>query len=150
MGFKLSSRSIGRLEGVNVGLITVVNTAIDMTKVDFGVTCGMRTVAEQEALVAKGASQTMKSKHLEGRAVDLVAYIGPNVTWALNKYDELADAMAAAAKQKGVALKWGAAWTVGNIAEWDGSMEDAMNSYVDLRRSQGRRPFIDAPHFEMI
>ena len=150
MGFKLSSRSIGRLEGVNAGLITVVNTAIDMTKVDFGVTCGMRTVAEQEALVAKGASQTMKSKHLEGRAVDLVAYIGPNVTWALNKYDELADAMAAAAKQKGVALKWGAAWTVGNIADWDGSMEDAMNAYVDVRRSQGRRPFIDAPHFEMM
>ena len=45
----------------------------------------------------------MKSKHLEGRAVDLVAYIGPNVTWSLNKYDEIADAMAAAAKQKGVA-----------------------------------------------
>jgi len=25
-----------------------------------------------------------------------------------------------------------------------------MNEYVDLRRSQGRRPFIDAPHFEMM
>ena len=38
MGFKLSSRSIGRLEGVNPDLVTVVNAAIDMTKVDFGVT----------------------------------------------------------------------------------------------------------------
>jgi len=150
MGFKLSTRSIDRLGGIEPDLIEVVKTAITLTKVDFGVTCGMRTLAEQEALVAKGASQTMKSKHLEGRAVDLVAYIGPNVTWALNKYDELADAMAAAAKQKGVALKWGAAWTVGNIADWDGSMEDAMNAYVDVRRSQGRRPFIDAPHFEMM
>ena len=150
MSFKLSSRSEGRLEGIDPQLIEVVKTAITLTKVDFGVTCGMRTVEEQEKLVASGASQTMKSKHLEGRAVDLVAYIGPNVTWALNKYDELADAMAAAAKQKGVALKWGAAWTVGNIADWDGSMEDAMNAYVDVRRSQGRRPFIDAPHFEMM
>ena len=150
MTFKLSSRSEGRLEGINPKLIEVVKTAITLTKVDFGVTCGMRTVEEQEKLVASGASQTMKSKHLEGRAVDLVAYIGPNVTWALNKYDEIADAMAAAAKQKGVALKWGAAWTVGNIADWDGSMEDAMNTYVDVRRSQGRRPFIDAPHFEMM
>ena len=150
MSFKLSSRSEGRLEGINPQLIEVVKTAITLTKVDFGVTCGMRTIEEQEKLVASGASQTMKSKHLEGRAVDLVAYIGPNVTWALNKYDELADAMAAAAKQKGVALKWGAAWTVGNIADWDGSMEDAMNTYVDVRRSQGRRPFIDAPHFEMM
>ena len=150
MSFKLSSRSEGRLEGINPKLIEVVKTAITLTKVDFGVTCGMRTVEEQEKLVASGASQTMKSKHLEGRAVDLVAYVGPNVTWALNKYDEIADAMAAAAKQKGVALKWGAAWTVGNIADWDGSMEDAMNTYVDVRRSQGRRPFIDAPHFEMM
>jgi peptidoglycan L-alanyl-D-glutamate endopeptidase CwlK len=150
MSFKLSSRSISRLEGVDAGLVSVVNAAIGMTKVDFGVTCGMRTLAEQEALVAKGASQTLKSKHLEGRAVDLVAYVGPNITWALNMYDDIANAMAAAAKQKGVAIKWGAAWTIGNIAEWDGSMEDAMNTYVDLRRSQGRRPFIDAPHFEMM
>ena len=150
MGFKLSSRSIDRLNGVDSGLITVVNAAIDMTKVDFGVTCGMRTVAEQEALVAKGASQTMKSKHLEGRAVDLVAYVGPNVTWALNMYDEIADAMADAARIHGVPIKWGAAWSVGDISKYSGSMEDAMNEYVDLRRSQGRRPFIDAPHFELM
>lgn len=150
MAFKLSSRSEGRLEGINPKLIEVVKTAITLTKVDFGVTCGMRTVEEQEKLVASGASQTMKSKHLEGRAVDLVAYIGPNITWALNKYDELADAMAEAARKKGVAIKWGAAWSVGDIASYEGSMEDAMNEYVDLRRSQGRRPFIDAPHFEMM
>ena len=156
MGFKLSTRSIDRLGGIEPDLIEVVKTAITLTKVDFGVTCGMRTLAEQEALVAKGASQTMKSKHLEGRAVDLVAYVGSNVTWALNMYDEIADAMAEAARIHSkalpckVAIKWGAAWSVGNIAEWDGSMEDAMNAYVDLRRSQGRRPFIDAPHFELM
>jgi hypothetical protein len=28
-------------------------------------------------------------------------------------------------------------------------MEQAMNAYVDLRRSQGKRPFIDGPHFEL-
>ena len=150
MGFKLSTRSTDRMAGIEPDLFEVVKTAITLTKVDFGVTCGMRTLAEQEALVAKGASQTMKSKHLEGRAVDLVAYVGPNVTWALNMYDEIADAMADAARIHGVKVKWGAAWSVGNIAEWDGSMEDAMNSYVDLRRSQGRRPFIDAPHFELM
>ena len=141
MSFQLSNRSKGRLEGVNPQLVQVVNEAIKRTKVDFGVTCGMRTVEEQEKLVASGASQTMKSKHLEGRAVDLVAYVGP---------DELADAMAEAARKKGVAIKWGAAWSVGDISKYSGSMEDAMNEYVDLRRSQGRRPFIDAPHFEMM
>ena len=150
MAFKLSARSIRKLEGVEKSLVAVVMDAIDLTKVDFGVTYGMRTLEEQKKLYESGRSQTMKSKHLEGRAVDLVAYVGPNITWALNMYDDLADAMADAARIHGVPIKWGAAWSVGNIAEWDGSMEDAMNSYVDLRRSQGRRPFIDAPHFEMM
>ena len=150
MAFKLSNRSSSRLEGINPKLIEVVETAITLTKVDFGVTCGMRTVEEQEVLVAKGASQTMKSKHITGHAVDLVAYVGPNITWALNMYDDLADAMAKAAKLHGVAIKWGAAWSVGDISKYSGTMEDAMNEYVDLRRSQARRPFIDAPHFEMM
>jgi len=148
--FRLSTRSMSRLEGINSELITVVTEAIKLTKVDFGVTCGMRTVEEQEKLVASGASQTMKSKHLEGRAVDLVAYVGSSVTWQLNMYDDLADSMAKAAKDLGIPLKWGAAWTVGDISKYEGTMESAMNDYVDLRRSQGRRPFIDAPHFELM
>ena len=141
---------MSRLIGINPDLIGVVTQAIKTTKVDFGVTCGMRTVEEQEKLVASGASQTMKSKHLEGRAVDLVAYVGSNITWQLNMYDDLADAMGDAACKLEVPIKWGAAWTVGNIGDFTGTMEEAMNEYVDLRRSQGRRPFIDAPHFEMI
>ena len=148
--FRLSTRSMSRLEGINPEIINVVTEAIKLTRVDFGVTCGIRTVEEQKKLVDIGASQTMKSKHLEGRAVDLVAYVGSNVSWQLNMYDDIADAMAMASRKLDVPLKWGAAWTIGNIAEWKGSMEEAMNSYVDLRRSQGRRPFIDAPHFEMI
>jgi hypothetical protein len=28
-------------------------------------------------------------------------------------------------------------------------MEEAMMHYIDTRRSEGRRPFIDAPHFEL-
>jgi hypothetical protein len=38
---------------------------------------------------------------------------------------------------------------VPDIRKYDGTMEDAMNGYVDLRRSQGKRPFIDGPHFEI-
>ena len=148
--FRLSTRSMSRLEGINPDLITVVTEAIKLTKVDFGVTCGMRTVEEQEKLVASGASQTMKSKHLEGRAVDLVAYVGSSVTWQLNMYDDIADAMADACCELGVPIKWGAAWSEGDIGDYTGTMEEAMNAYIDLRRSEGRRPFIDAPHFEMM
>ena len=149
MAFKLSKRSLSRLAGVDEDLVAVVKHAITVTKIDFGVTCGVRTVAEQKELVATGASKTMKSKHLEGHAVDLVAYIGSRVSWELNLYDNIADAMTEAARDVGVKLRWGAAWHIPDIRSWNGNMEQAMNSYIDLRRSQGRRPFIDGPHFEL-
>ncbi len=149
MTFKLSSRSLSRLEGVKPELVAVVKKAIGYTKVDFGVTCGLRTPEEQEQLVKSGASQTMASKHLTGDAVDLVAYIGPRVSWELNVYDDIADAVKRAADEEGVALRWGAAWNIFDLRGWDDTMENAMNHYIDARRSQGRRPFIDAPHFEL-
>ena len=150
MTFKLSSRSLKKLDGVDKGIVAVVKDAISITKVDFGVTFGLRTLEEQKKLYESGRSQTMKSKHLEGRAVDLVAYFGSDISWELNVYDDICDAMAEAARKNDVAIKWGAAWSEGDIREYAGTAEDAMNAYVDLRRSQSRRPFIDAPHFEMM
>ena len=150
MTYKLSNRSLGKLDGVDERLVEVVKKAIEYTEIDFGVIQGLRTVAEQEALVAKGASQTMKSKHLEGKAVDLMAYVEGRGCWELNVYDEIADAMKKAAQECGVQVRWGAAWTVPDIRDWDGTMEEAMNSYIDTRRAEGRRPFIDAPHFELM
>jgi|TARA_B110000438_G_scaffold267708_1_gene282758 peptidoglycan L-alanyl-D-glutamate endopeptidase CwlK len=150
MAFKLSSRSESRLEGVDPKLIEVVKKAIKLTRVDFGVIEGMRTLETQKKYVEAGKSQTLKSKHLEGRAVDLVAYVGSSISWELNLYDDVADSIKKAALEYDVAVKWGAAWSVGDIREFDGSMAEAMNEYIDLRRSQGRRPFIDAPHFELM
>ena len=153
--FNLSARSRSRLEGVHPDLSAVVHRAIELTKVDFGVTQGVRTLEQQEANVAAGKSQTMKSKHLiqddgYSHAVDVVAYVGPDVSWELNVYDDICDAFAQAAREMEVPIKWGAAWSEGDIRSYSGSAEDAMMAYVDLRRSQGRRPFIDAPHFEMM
>ena len=155
MAFNLSQRSLNKLDGVHPDMVSVVKRAIELTDVDFGVTYGVRTLAEQEELYNSGRSQTMKSKHLiqddgYSHAVDLVAYFGSNVSWELNVYDNICDAMAEAARQIGCAIKWGAAWSEGDIRSYPGTAEDAMNTYIDLRRSQGRRPFIDAPHFELM
>lgn len=149
MAFKLSKRSLTRLEGVDERMVRVVKTAISFSNVDFGVIQGLRTIEEQRELVAKGASQTMKSKHLDGLAVDLMAYVGSRGSWELSLYDDIADAMKLAAIEEGVSIRWGAAWQIDDIREWDGTMQDAMDAYIDLRRSQGRRPFIDGPHFEL-
>ena len=149
MIYRLSGRSIDRLEDIDSRLSQVVHEAINATKIDFGVTCGRRTELEQRELVDSGASKTMNSKHLTGHAVDLVAYINGRVSWELSLYDDIADAMRSSAFNVGVPIRWGAAWNVTDIRYWEGSMESAMNHYIDTRRSEGKRPFIDAPHFEI-
>ncbi len=155
MAFSLSNRSKSKLEGVHPDMVKVVEAAIELTKIDFGVTYGVRSVEEQKKLVASGRSQTMKSKHLiqdtgYSHAVDVVAYDGSDVVWEINVYDDICDAFKKAAETHGVSVKWGAAWSEGDIRSYSGTAEDAMMKYVDLRRSQGRRPFIDGPHFELI
>ena len=152
--FKLSSRSLEKLEGVNPLLVDTVKRAIELSKVDFGVIFGVRSLETQKKLYESGRSQTMKSKHLiqpdgTAHAVDLMAYDGSDPSWEIVMYDDIADAMKAAAKETGAKIRWGAAWTVDNIAEWDNSMQEAMNDYIDIRRKSGRTPFIDGPHFEL-
>ena len=149
MSFRLSKRSLNKLEGVDEKLVATVKLAIAVAKIDFGVICGLRTMEEQRVLVDKGASKTMRSKHLEGKAVDLMAYIGSRGSWELNLYDDIADAMKEAAVETGAVLRWGAAWHINDIRDWKGTMEEAMNEYIDLSRSRGKRPFLDCPHFEI-
>lgn len=151
MTFKLSQRSRNNLVGVKPSLVAVVERAIELTKVDFAVTEGVRTAARQKELFLKGASQIAEGgKHVTGDAVDLVAFLGGRISWELNLYDDIADAMKQAAIEKNVPLRWGAAWNVPDIRLWRGTMEEAMNYYIDERRKQNKRPFIDGPHFEMV
>lgn len=145
----LGERSKKNLIGVNPQLVQIVEKAITITKVDFAVTEGLRTVERQKELVAKGASTTMNSKHITGHAVDLVAYLDGRISWELNLYDDIADAMRAAASELKVPIRWGAAWHIKDITTWPETMEKAMLAYIDLKRKQGERPFIDAPHFEL-
>jgi len=161
MAFKLSERSMSKLRGVHPDLVKVVTTAITLTDVDFGCVCGLRTEEEQKELVAKGASKTMNSFHRRqadgfSHAVDLMAYVGSRASWEETLYDNIADAMKAAADQHAVDITWGGAWQVNeqirwlNIRDWGGKMENASLDYVDLRRKQGKRPFYDGPHFELM
>ena len=154
MAFKLSGRSLNKLEGVHPTMVDTVKRAIEVSKVDFGVIYGVRSLAEQKRLYEAKRSQTMKSKHLVqedgySHAVDLMAYDGSDPSWDIVMYDDIADAMKEASIETGAKICWGAAWHINDISEWSGTMEQAMNAYVDLRRSSGRRPFIDGPHFQL-
>lgn len=110
MTFKLSLRSRIRMGGMHPDLVKVVERAIQLTTVDFMVLEGLRTPERQQELVAKGASRTMRSRHLTGHAVDLGAMIGTELRWDWPLYYKIADAMNAAAIEFGVPLEWGGDW----------------------------------------
>lgn len=110
MTFKLSQRSLAKLNGVHPDLIRVVKRAITITEIDFTVTEGRRTVERQKQLYAAGATRTMNSRHLTGHAVDLAALVGGKVRWDWPLYAKLADAMTKAAKDCGVLIEWGGDW----------------------------------------
>ena len=150
--FVLSKLSISRLEGVNADLVKVVQRAIEITQQDFMVVEGVRskeqcyinygkgrTVAQCTAkgVPAKYAqpklakvtwlNNPLSSKHVTGKAVDLVPY---PVDWNdLTKFDQVAKAMFAAADELGVSIRWGADW-------------DNDGNY----REKGE---YDSPHFEL-
>lgn len=108
--FRFSQRSYNSLKGVNPKLIAVTTLALKLSNVDFIVTEGLRTVERQRQLVAEGASRTMNSKHLEGRAVDVAALSGGTVSWDFALYHQIANAFKQASAQLGVSIQWGGDW----------------------------------------
>ena len=113
---ELNSKSVGLLKKVHPDLVRVVKRAAQMTDLDFIVTCGARTIEEQREMVRKGASKTMKFRHIIAangfsHAVDLAAMIGGKLKWDWPLYSRLAKTMKAAAKAEKVPIEWGGDWT---------------------------------------
>ncbi len=109
----LNSTSNARLRGVHPDLVRVVRRcAADWKDKETGfiVTCGLRTLEEQKLLYKKGATRTLKSRHLTGHAVDLAATVTGQVRWDWPLYSKLAKAMKAAAKAEKVPITWGGDW----------------------------------------
>ena len=108
--FRLGKQSREKLKGVHPDLILIVGRAIQITEIDFGVSEGLRSKKRQAELVRRGASKTMRSKHLTGDAVDLVAYIGKDVRWDWPLYAKISTAMKQAAKELRIPIEWGGDW----------------------------------------
>lgn len=110
MSITLGARSLSRLEGVHPDLVKVVHKAAAMSDMDFTILEGLRTLERQKVLYAKGATRTMKSRHLTGHAVDIAPVIDGQVTWDWPLYHKLAPIVKAAAVSVGVPIEWGGDW----------------------------------------
>lgn len=109
-GFRFSQRSLKAMEGVHPKLVAVATRALELTPIDFVVTEGLRTRERQAQLVRAGASRTMRSKHLTGRAIDVAAWVG-GVRWDWPLYVRIAEAFKQAAEELDTDIVWGGDWS---------------------------------------
>jgi peptidoglycan L-alanyl-D-glutamate endopeptidase CwlK len=110
MTYKLSEKSLKRLEGVHADLVKVVKKAIEISKQDFVVIEGRRTLERQRYLMKKGATRTMRSRHLTGHAVDIAPLVDGKASWDWAYYYPVRDAMKQAAADLGIPVIWGGDW----------------------------------------
>ena len=148
MIFTFGRASLAELAGVHRDLRAVVDRALVLSPVDFAVHDGTRTLAEQRALVAAGASQTMASRHLTGHAVDLVPFLAGKLRWDWPALYSIALCVRAAALEADVPIRWGGCWDVELTASGD-APEVMSAGYVARRKAKGRGAFLDGPHFEL-
>lgn len=134
--FRLSSRSLNRLKGVNYKLINILLLAIRRTPIDFGVAWmgGLRTPEEQNQLFKEGYSQCdgyeKLSKHQSGDAVDINVFVGAKLIENKEMLCVVAGVIFACANELNVPIRWGLDW----------------NMNGDIRDNK----FNDLYHFELI
>lgn len=140
MSYSLSKRSLDNLNGVHPDLVKVVMRALELSETDFTVIEGVRTQARQDELWAQGRTKpgnivtwipTVGAHGIQkdgyGHAVDIAPY---PIDWNdIKRFDQVAQAMFAAAKELKVHLRWGADW------DQDGNFREKGES--------------DSPHFEL-
>ena len=107
---RLDDRSERHLVGVHPHLVEVVRHCFTNGVTHFIVTEGVRTTVRQAELIKAGASQTMRSRHLTGHAVDLAVMIDGEVRWDWPLYYRLAAEMKVSASLVGVPIVCGVDW----------------------------------------
>lgn len=119
--YKLSKRSLGRLEGIDPVLLEIVIEGIKHSPIDFGIPRdgGLRTEARQAELYAQGRDlpgkkvtnadgKRRKSYHQSGKAFDIFAYVDGKASWDKTHLTMIAIHLKAVARYKfGVELEWG-------------------------------------------
>lgn len=131
----LNERSRKKLEGVDPRIVKVIEEVAKTREIL--VTEGVRTQAQQDALYAQGRTKpgkivtwTRNSKHIQGKAVDVVPYAGGKIDWNDRiAFIDLGTEILRVAKEMGVPLRWGYDW------DMDGKLMEKGES--------------DGPHFEL-
>lgn len=148
--FKFSEKSLIELKGVEPLLQGLTCLTLNNSKVDFAVFDGLRTLEQQKELLAKGASTTMNSKHLTGKAVDLVPVINGKLRWELGACCEIARAMQYWSRVLKIDVRWGGVWDSLLADLKHPVLYREVEDYTQRQQARGRSSFIDGVHFELV
>jgi len=111
MTFTITPKSRSRLNNVHPDLVKLVERVYEVTDADFFVLEGVRTLEQEKANFAKGASQTMNSRHLTGHAIDIGAKDEKGIlTWEWKYYAHLAEIFKKTAAELNIPITWGGDW----------------------------------------
>jgi peptidoglycan LD-endopeptidase CwlK len=112
----LTDRDRQRMAGVHSDLVRLVEAASN-AGVKFTVIEGVRTLDRQKKLFAERKTQTMRSRHLTGHAIDIAPLADTDgdgdtePSWYWPDYYAMAPKIKAIAGEIGVRVEWGGDWT---------------------------------------
>jgi peptidoglycan L-alanyl-D-glutamate endopeptidase CwlK len=147
LSYYLGNTSNESLQGINDALYHIPHRAIEITTQDFSVIDGLRTREEQRIMVDSGASKTMNSEHIPGRAIDLAPYLNGRNRWEWALIYPMAKAVRDAAIEQEVLLTWGAVWDrcLNDLV----NLEAEVEKYIKRRKRVGKKAFLDGVHFQL-
>ena len=114
---------------------------IDLIVRTYGETYNMKLCARPLC-----ASQTMNSKHLSGKAVDVAAYQGSVLVWDSAFYPIIAEAFRTASLELMIPIRWGGVWAT---LRADKTPQEQVKEYVESRKKLGKQSFFDWGHYEL-
>ena len=120
MTFKFSNNSTSKLDTCETKIKIVLEKALELSSIDFGVSHGHRTPQEQKTLFEKGRTKpgsivtycdgyAKKSKHnaSPSLAVDIYAFVDGKASWEAEHLSYIAGIILTVAKFYGIPLVWG-------------------------------------------
>lgn len=129
---------------MNPSLIAVAEEAANNLPFSIAVIEGLRTKERQLELFNSGRSRTLKSKHLDGRALDIAPYLpSKGFLWGdKKKFKEMVAELLAASRRLKIKIRSGSDWDMNGVID-----EEELSAYT---KKFGRRPLVDFPHIELV
>jgi len=125
MSWVLGTTSKSRLVGVNPKIIEIIDEALEVSPIDFGIPAdgGKRTAERQYELFKQGVSKCdgidRLSKHQSGDAWDFYAFVNNKASWDRAQLSILYGVFAAVAYKKNIPIRWGGTFGSKTYNGWD-------------------------------